>query len=178
MEERSMNDLPPQPPPQAKPFEPEQIRGGGGCQKPMLVGCGLVALLIGIAAVVFVVKAKDVLAFAMNKLRAEVVAHLPADASENERQQLEAGFDAAMARIRTGAIEPASLQELQKKLTAVASTAGRRQMSREELADLIAALDRFNQAGKPAADGSPDEAVPDGAPRPSGADDGTRPPPP
>jgi len=140
-----MNDLPPLPLPQAKPFAPDRIGGGGGCQKPALVGCGVVALLLGIAAVVFVVKAKDVLAYAMNQLRAQVVAHLPEEAGDAERRQLEAGFDAALARIRAGTIDPASLQELQKKLTAVASAAGSRRMTRDELGGLIAALDRFNQ---------------------------------
>ena len=143
-----MNDsIPPPPPPAAKPFAPETVAGGGGCQKPLLVGCGLLALLLGIAAVVFVVKAKDVLAYAMNQLRAEVVAHLPEDAGEAERQRVDTGFDAALARIRSGEIDPVALQELQKKLTAAASTAATRRLSREELASLLAALDKFNQSG-------------------------------
>ncbi len=143
-----MNDaMPPPPAPQAKPFAPEKIAGGGGCQKPLLVGCGLLALLLGIAAVVFVVKAKDVLAYAMNQLRAEVVAKLPEDAGEADRQHVETGFDAALARIRSGEIDPVALQELQKKLTGAASTAATRRLNREELASLLAALDKFNQAG-------------------------------
>ncbi len=59
---------------------PSRRADGGGCQKPLLVGCGVLALLLGIAAVVFVVKAKDVLAYAINQLRTEVMAHLPEDA--------------------------------------------------------------------------------------------------
>lgn len=143
-----MNDvMPPQPPPPPKPFAPEKVAGGGGCQKPLLVGCGLLALLLGIAAVVFVVKAKDVLAYAMNQLRAEVVANLPEDAGESDRQHVETGFDAALARIRSGEIDPVALQELQKKLTGAASTAATRRLNREELTSLLAALDKFNQAG-------------------------------
>ena len=158
-----MNDsLLPLSPPPAKPFEPERLHGGGGCQKPVLVGCGLVALLLGVAAVIFVIKAKDVLAYAMNKLRVEVVAHLPEDAGEVDRQRVEAGFDVALARIRNGAIDPASLQELQKKLTAVASTAGSRRMTRTELTELITALDKFNEAGGGApADAPPKAGAPD-----------------
>lgn len=148
MEVRAMNDsLPPLPPPQSKPFAPEQTSGGGGCQKPVLIGCGLLALLLGIAAVVFVVKAKDVLAYAMNQLRAEVVAHLPEDAGETERQRLDAAFDTALARIRGGELDPAALQELQKKLTAAASASAARRLTREELDGLVAALDKFNGGG-------------------------------
>lgn len=172
MEDRLMNDsLPPLPEPHAKPFAPEKIAGGGGCQKPLLVGCGLLSLLLGIAAVVFVVKAKDVLAYAMNQLQVEVVSHLPEDVGESERQRVESGFDAALARIRSGELDPAALQELQKKLTTAASAAATRRLTREELDGLIAALDKFNQPGaKPSGDApvaepaEPPEAGPGSAP--------------
>ena len=146
---------PPGPQAQAKPFAPERPVGGGGCQKPLLVGCGLLSLLLGIAAVVFVVKAKDVLAYAMNQLRAEVVAHLPEDASDSDRQRVEAGFDAALARIRSGELDPAALQDLQKKLTGAASAAGKRRLSGEEMNGLLAALDRFNQVAEEPAEELP-----------------------
>ncbi len=168
MEDRPMNEsLPPLPEAHAKPFEPEKIRGGGGCQKPLLVGCGLLALLLGIAAVVFVVKAKDVLAYAMNQLRGEVMAHLPEDAGESERQRVETGFDAALARIRSGELDPVALQELQKKLTAAASAAATRRLTREELGGLIAALDKFNQAGATPAEGAPGSGDSEGAEGPA-----------
>lgn len=173
-----MNDsLPPLPEPHAKPFAPEKIAGGGGCQKPLLVGCGLLALLLGIAAVVFVVKAKDVLAYAMNQLRTEVVAHLPEDAPESERQRLESSFDVALARIRSGELEPAALQELQKKLTTAASSSASRRLTREELTGLIVALEKFNQAGKAPATQEPQEA-PGEAPATAPAEpaEATRPP--
>ncbi len=168
-----MNDLPPLPLPQPKPFEPERMRGGTGCQKPILIGCGLVALLLGVAAVVFLVKVKDVLAYAMNELQAEVVAHLPEDASAGERRELTAGFDAALVRIRTGKIDPAALQELQKKLVAVASAASSRRLSREELTGLISALDKFNRAGS--APAAPDAATEPAAPQ-AQPDETSRPP--
>ena len=163
-----MNDaVPPPPPAQAKPFAPEKVSGGGGCQKPLLVGCGLLSLLLGIAAVVFVIKAKDVLAYAMNQLRSEVVAHLPEDAGETERQRVETGFDAALARIRSGELDPVALQDLQKKLTSAASAAATRRLTREELDGLVAALDKFNQAGAADPDGA--AASPDGADAADGA---------
>ena len=177
-----MNDaVPPPPPAQAKPFAPEKVSGGGGCQKPLLVGCGLLSLLLGIAAVVFVIKAKDVLAYAMNQLRSEVVAHLPEDAGETERQRVETGFDAALARIRSGELDPVALQDLQKKLTSAASAAATRRLTREELDGLVAALDKFNQAGAADPDGaaaSPDGAAGSDAGAPPAADPGSTPEPP
>jgi hypothetical protein len=169
MENREMSDVPPLPqPPQAKPFAPEKLSGGGGCQRPFLIGCGLLALLLGIAAVVFVVKAKDVLAYAMNQLRESVVTHLPEETEEADRQRIEAGFDTAMVRIRSGEIDPAALQELQKALASAASVGTSRRLTRAEVDGLLAALDKFNGVKPPgeapdagsepdAVDGSSDE---------------------
>jgi len=177
-----MNEtLPPQPPPPARPFAPEQTSGGSGCQKPLLIGCGLLSLLLGIAAVVFVVKAKDVLAYAMNQLRMEVVAHLPKDAPATDRQRVEEGFDAALSRIRSGELDPAALQELQKKLTAAASAAATRDLTREELDGLVTALDLFNGTAAESAppETSPTEespaAEPQSTPEPSSGGAGTTP---
>jgi hypothetical protein len=158
MENRSMSDLPPVPqPPETKPFAPEKLSGGGGCQRPFLIGCGLLALLLGIAAIVFVVKAKDVLAFAMNQLRESVVAQLPEESEEADRQRIEAGFDTAMVRIRSGQIDPAALQELQKALSSAAAVGTSRRLTRAEVDGLLAALDKFNgvkPAGEPPGSGS------------------------
>lgn len=172
-----MNDsLPLLPPAPAKPFSPETTSGGGGCQKPLLIGCGLLALLLGIAAVVFVVKAKEVLAYAMNQLRTEVVAHLPEDVGESERQRVEDGFDAALARIRSGELDPTALQELQKKLTAAASAAATRRLTREELDGLVAALEKFNRPeGGPPADSKPAGETPPAADEVAPADDSAKP---
>ncbi|MEO7794094.1 MAG: hypothetical protein ABIV06_04915 [Thermoanaerobaculia bacterium] len=166
-----MNEsLPPMPPPTAKPFAPEKMTGGGGCQKSLLIGCGLLSLLLGIAAVVFVVNAKAVLAYAMNQLRAEVVAHLPEDVGESERQRIETGFDAALARIRSGELDPAALQDLQKRLTGAASASASRRLTAEEVTALIAALEKFNQKGPEAAP-APTEGTGEGAAAPDGETD-------
>lgn len=158
-----MNESPTLPPPfDPRPFEPAATKPASGCQRPLLIGCGLVALLLGIGAIVFLMKAKDVLAFAMNQLRAQVVAQLPENLPAEERRELEAGFDRAIERIRRGAIDPAALQDLQRKLTAAAQEASSRRMTRDEVAGLRQALDAFNEekAGEnPAGDAAPPAAA-------------------
>lgn len=171
-----MTEIPPPPPqptptPQIdpRPFDAGGVKAPSGCQKPLLIGCGLTALLLGIGAIAFVMKAKDVLAYAMNQLRSQVVASLPEEIGDREKDALEASFEQAIARIREGSIDPAALQNLQGKLVAAAQGAGSRKLTRAEVADLQEALDQFNTAKtddaeasepEPAAPGSAAEAPP------------------
>ena len=132
----------------------------------MLVGCGILTLLLGIAAIALVVKAKDVLAYAMGQLRAQVVARLPLDLTDAERDHLENAFAETISRIREGKIDPVALQELQKRVVAAAQS-GERRISRPDLEELVRALDAFNGAGaKPEEPAAP--AAPEATPPPAG----------
>jgi len=165
-----MTDIPPPPTSAAdpRPFDsgaPSASAGAAGCQKPLLVGCGVLTLLLGIGAIVFVMKAKDVLAFAMNQLRTQIASHLPEDLGEAERQRLETSFDVAIERIRQGKIDPAALQGLQAKLAAAAQRTGSQRMTPAEVAGLQGALDAFNgdKLEEPAVDPPPESAPDRGA---------------
>lgn len=142
--------LPVQIPPQ-KPFAAEPTAAPGGCGKPFLIGCGLLAILLGIGAVVFVVKAKSLLAFALEKLEAEVVANLPEDVTREERDQLQKAFDETLARIRSGQIDPEALQRLQLKLVAAAESASQDKLTRDEVQALTLALEGFAGVESPQA---------------------------
>jgi hypothetical protein len=122
------------------------------------VGCGAVAVLVGIAAIVFVIKAKDLLSWTMEKLEEQVVAALPADVTADERARLDRGFEAAIAKIRAGEIEPPSLTALQRQLQQAAEKAPRRTLTREDVLDLLSALERVG--GLLPAEGGPGEAAP------------------
>lgn len=138
------------------------------------MGCGAVAVLVGIAAIVFVVKAKDLLTWTMEKLEEQVVAALPEDVTADERQRLKRGFEAAIAKIRAGEIEPPSLTALQRQLQQAAEKAPRRTLTREDVLDLLSALERVGgllpaegESGAPAPaepSAAPVEPPPAGAP--------------
>lgn len=106
------------------------------------MGCGALAVLVGIAAIVFLLKAKDLLGWTMEKLEAPIVAALPDDVTAEERQRLARGFDAAVAKIRAGEIEPPSLTALQRQLQLAAEKAPRKELTREDVLDLLSALER------------------------------------
>lgn len=123
-----------------------------------MVGCGALAVLVGIAAIVFVLKAKDLLTWTMEKLEDQVVAALPEDVTDEERGRLARGFDAAIAKIRAGEIEPPSLTALQRQLQQAAEKAPSKQLTREDVLDLLSALERVG--GLLPADGEPGEEAP------------------
>jgi len=131
--------LPPMPP--TRPFSPEERPTSGGCSKPLWIGCGVLVVLLGISVIVMAFKAKDLFAWAMGQLQSEVVAALPADVTDAERDRLEAAFVAAVARIRSGEFDAAKLQLLQGKLQEAASKAGAHQLKREDVVALTAGLE-------------------------------------
>ena len=147
-----MNDLPPPPPAppfEPRPFDPGTAKSPSGCQKPLLFGCLGLSLLLGIAAIVFVVNAQRILAFAMSQLRTQVVRVLPLETTDAERERLDAAFDEAISRIRAKQIDPVALQALQRQLVEAAQAGGGKRMSHEQLLGLIDALEKVN--GRPPA---------------------------
>ena len=190
-----MSDIPPPPPPQPpptepgapppsptppipRPFAPEPKPLPGGCSRPLLIGCGTIVVLFGIAAIVFVAKAKDLLAWTMREVEKQVVANLPAEVPEDERARLDRGFDAAIARMQKGEVETPALYALQSQLMNAAEKSQKRAMTRDDVLDLLSALERVG--GLLPADGEQGGEVPtDGAlPPPATAEPAANPPPP
>lgn len=126
----------------ARPFEPAPRKGPAGCAKPLWIGCGALLLLLGIGAIVFVVKSKDILAWGMERIETEVMAALPSDVTAEERGRLERGFDAALEAVGRGEVEPPALNALQKQLVNAAEKASSRELSRDDALDLLSALER------------------------------------
>jgi hypothetical protein len=132
----------------------------------VLFGCGALAVLVGIAAIVFVVKAKDLLAWTMEKLEEQVVAALPADVTAEERSRLERGFDAAIAKIQTGEMEAPALSALQHQLQQAAEKAPRKALTRDDVLDLLSALERVGGLLPPAGETAEPAAPPPAEPQP------------
>ncbi|HSM14062.1 MAG TPA: hypothetical protein VLA66_08330 [Thermoanaerobaculia bacterium] len=155
----------PRSPDPARPFAPARAGASRGCGRPVWFGCGAVLVLLGIAAIVFVVKAKDLLAWGMERIEAEVMATLPDDLTPEERARLERGFDAALEKISLGEVEPPALNALQKQLVQAAEKANERTLTRDDALDLLSALERVGglleaeaEPG-PSAGGEPGEAL-------------------
>jgi hypothetical protein len=133
------------------PIEPR----AGGCGKPVFVGCGVVLVLLGIAGVVFVVKAKDLLVWSLEKAKGGITAKLAPEVTEADRERFETAFAAAASNIKAGKMDPAALQRLQRRLMeTVQKPQG--QVTREEFLALTSAFEQLGglappEAGEPAA---------------------------
>lgn len=112
-------------------------------------------ILLGIVAIVFVVKAKDLLAWTMRELEQQVVAAWPADATPEERARLDRGFAAALDKIKNGEVEPPALLALQRQLTKAADRAAKKTLTRDDILDLLSALERVGGLLKPDAEAAP-----------------------
>ena len=140
--------VPPVPP--AAPFNPTApaARPGPGCSKPALIGCGVLLVLLGIGAIAFVVKAPSIVAWMFNKLEADVVARMPPDATQKERERLRIAFDDAADSIRTGKADQTQLQKLQAEMMQIAQKPPGQTLTRDEVRELTEALEAL--AGKSA----------------------------
>lgn len=119
----------------------------GGCSRPLLVGCAVALVLLGIGAVVFLVKAPSIAQWAFTRMEAEVVSRLPADLPREDRERLERAFAAVRQGLESGKVEVANLQPTQAKLLEVAGKPPG-QVTREDVQELTESLERL--AGIPA----------------------------
>ncbi|HZF14119.1 MAG TPA: hypothetical protein VFE33_35435 [Thermoanaerobaculia bacterium] len=133
------------------PFQPRPAGprpGGGGCSKPALLGCGAFLVLLGIGAVIFVVKSTDIARWWFHKVEAQVATQLPPDLPAADRERLHAAFAGLDRGLASGKLDPAGLQQLQTQLGQVIGKPNR-QLTRQDVAGLTAALERL--AGKTSA---------------------------
>lgn len=144
-----------------QPFTPDApATAPGGCGRPLLIGCGVLIVLLGIAAAVFVIKAKDLFGWAMARFEEEVVRMLPDDLTGEERQRLDAAFDAALAAWDAGEADPVALQRLQEELWHTVSRSDGK-LTREQVVNLTRALERVAGMESPEEPDLPEESPPE-----------------
>ncbi|MCL4839388.1 MAG: hypothetical protein KJ058_15645 [Thermoanaerobaculia bacterium] len=129
------------------PFAPGRAPAPSGCGRLALVGCGISTLLLGIAAVVFLFKADDLLAWTLRKMEAQIAEALPPEVTPEERDRFRRAFAEARDAIGRGDIDPAALQRLQRKLASFGGRSGENPAGREEILDLVAALEAVPASG-------------------------------
>jgi len=149
------------------PFDPESVGpesgSSGRLPRPLLVGCGILLLLIGIGLVAFLVKGEAVmrhlLAWSLDSVESQIMSALPDDLSGPERQRLQHAFDAAEASVRASkSLDVKALQTLQPQLLDVSRSLGKGKLTRQQCLQLAQALEKL--AGL--------ETAPESPPQPQG----------
>jgi hypothetical protein len=103
------------------PFDPGRLgqpRTGGGPSRmrPLLIGCGVVFILLGIAAVILMAKLPELAGWVFQRLEMQVMAKLPPDVTPEERQRLDVAFDEAARAVGENKADPNKAQELNSVL--------------------------------------------------------------
>ncbi len=134
-----MTDQPIAPDPQ--PFSPvSPSPSGAGCGRPVLIGCGVVILMIGIAAVVVINKAGDLFDWAMGRFEEAIVQSLPDDATAGDRERLHQAFMGAVEAVKSDQADPEALENAQFQLQrAILMEPG--ELTREDVLEIIDALE-------------------------------------
>lgn len=126
------------------PFEP-QPSDLGGCGKPAVVGCLVLLVLAGIGLIVFLVKARSMLDWALVQYQQVVVENLAEEVGEPERERLDAAFEAARDAIRENRMNPAALQNLQRFMSSPPQP--NQPIGPETVRDLTEALEAVAEPG-------------------------------
>jgi hypothetical protein len=103
------------------PFDPGRLgqpRTGGGPSRmrPLLIGCGVIFILLGIAAVILMAKLPELVGWVFQRLEIQVMAKLPPDVTPEERQRLDVAFDEAARAVGENKADPNKAQELNSVL--------------------------------------------------------------
>jgi len=128
--------------PKGVPFSPQSPDSStAGCSRVGLIGCGVVTLLLGAAAIVFLLKAEDLFAWAMENFRTEILESLPHDLEEEQAVRLRVAFDDAIAAVKEGKADPRALRNMQEELRRSMWEAGET-LTDEQVSSLIEALEQ------------------------------------
>ena len=142
-------DLSPSHSPQ-QPFAPQapSDSSSGGCGRAGLIGCGVLTLLLGAAAIVFLLKADDLFGWAMENFQAQIMQSLPDDLEDEEAARLRRAFDSAVAAVKKGTVDPSALQQMQEQLRQSMWESGQT-LTREQVTRLTEALESVGKSDEP-----------------------------
>jgi hypothetical protein len=121
----------------------------GGCGKPVWIGCGLVLLVLAIAGIALVTRAKDLLAWSFDLMTPAVLQNAGSDVTDDDKARFRAAVEAAKARLKNGTIDSVALQTVQAQLQKAARV-GPGSFGRADFLALVEALESLGGVEKPA----------------------------
>jgi hypothetical protein len=129
----------------ASPWNPTPAatrgRTGPGCSKPLLIGCGVLLLVLGIGAVVFLVRMPSIVQWWFQKLEGVLEAHLPTDVTAPEKARYHAAFVSARRSLASGRVDASRMQPFQSRLLSISGS--EKAMTHQQLYDLTVSLEQL-----------------------------------
>jgi hypothetical protein len=157
---------PQSPPPPASPFNPAPRpipQSGGGCSKPVVVGCIVIVLAGAIAVLggIYYVGTHAVALFqwSLQQMENNLLVQLPKDVTPEEKANLHQAFADVRQAIQDGKVPPERLQPLQFKIIEITRKGS--SVTRQDIVDFTHSLQEV--AGKPVG-APPPAATPAGTP--------------
>ena len=136
------SSYPPPPPSPFSPTGPAPAPRPSGCGKPVIIGCLVILVLLGIGLVLLVTNAPKLLDWALGQMEATILAQLPPDVTPEEKERLQQAFAGLQEAVDSGKANPAELQDLQRKMMSLSG----KNLTREEILELTRDLEEA--AGK------------------------------
>lgn len=142
-----------QPPPQPDnaPFQPGQSRplvGGRGCGKPVVIGCLVLLVLVGLGLVgliwYFTSHLGQIMDWQLRESKELVLARLPEDYTPAERTRVERAFDTAREEVKQEGFDLNRAQAVQQQLLEVARNPDER-LTREQVEKLTRTLEELSR---------------------------------
>jgi len=121
---------------------------GTGCSRPLVVGCGVLLVLLGVAAVLFVLYAGQIAAWAYGKAQTQIVNRLPEELSDEEEQRLVRAFEEFRQAVENGTVDPDGLTEVQAQVLALLQS--QEEPTVEDIRELTEALEAAAARDSPA----------------------------
>jgi hypothetical protein len=150
------------------PFNPpitQVPRGGPGCGKPLVIGCGVLLLLFAAGLITLAVEWRAVLRGYFQVLETSLAPRLPADLTPAERDRLHRAFAGAASFDAADETRLPALQRLQRKVVLLSGS--QEPLSHRDVQDLAEDLEALHRPPPPAAPAPPASPGAPGSPPPA-----------
>lgn len=138
------------------PFDDQPTKPSGGCSTPLLIGCGVGLVLVGILLVVTIFNIPSIMGWVFESTGEMLTRELPEEIPAEERQRLEQAFRDVARAAREERIDPERLMALQQEIRELQGQ-DPQDLTRDDVRELTEALEgavRPPEAEEPSASGA------------------------
>lgn len=126
------------------PFDDQPTGPSSGCSTPLLIGCGVGIVLLGILLVVTLVNIPSIMGWVFESTGDLMTQELPDDIPAEERERLGRAFRDVARAAREERVDPERLLALQKEIREIQGKSPQ-ELTREDVRELTEALEAAAQ---------------------------------